>query len=70
MVLYDDDIFSVINIALLEEVVTYKSSLCVDLHAYWLHGVHIHAVPATPTFDVCAVYDTSNRALQVVERNI
>ena len=27
----------------------------------------IHAVPATPTFDVCAVYDTLNRALQVIE---
>ena len=58
------DIFSVINIVLLEEVVTYKSILCVHLHAY---VTHIHAVPATPTFDVYVVYDTPNRALQVIE---
>ena len=27
----------------------------------------IHTVPATPTLNVCAVYDTLNRALQVIE---
>ena len=27
----------------------------------------IHVVPATPTLNVCAVYDTLNRALQVIE---
>lgn len=26
-----------------------------------------HAVPATPTLDMCAVYDTFNRALQFIE---
>ena len=27
----------------------------------------IHAVPATPTLNVCAVYDSLNRALQFIE---
>ena len=55
------------NIVLLEEVVTYNNSIestfCVHLHC-WLM---IYAVPTTPTFDVCAVYDTSNGALQFIE---
>ena len=53
------------NIALLEEVVTYnniiESTFCVYLHFLY------HAVPTTATFDVCAVYDTLNGALQFIE---
>ena len=43
-------------------------SLIVDVNSKSLSlHVFIHAVPATPIPDVCAVYDIVNRTMQIIE---